>query len=198
MSSTPPHSPVQTDRNLLFGVLALQADLLDAQQFAQACTAWSACKHVALADLLVERGVLTADDRRDVERLLHRKLKKHSDDVHASLAACFQKPTSRLLAGVADPDLQHSLSICMEDQPNGLSGAGRVVPSTTNYQPESRERYTLSLSCRAKNRPPGENYGPTWTGLLANWGHDSVAIIWEGPFATNYSLTLVNHLVHRS
>jgi hypothetical protein len=31
-----------TDRNLLFGVLALQADFLDASRFAQACAAWAA------------------------------------------------------------------------------------------------------------------------------------------------------------
>ena len=34
-----PPSP-DTDRNLLFGVLALQADLIDAAQFAEACSAW--------------------------------------------------------------------------------------------------------------------------------------------------------------
>jgi hypothetical protein len=35
---------MDTDRNLLFGVLALQADLLDPTRFAEACTAWSAHK----------------------------------------------------------------------------------------------------------------------------------------------------------
>src|SRR5438105_1089525 len=33
-----------TDHNLLFGVLALQADLIDAAQFAEACAAWTARK----------------------------------------------------------------------------------------------------------------------------------------------------------
>ncbi len=75
------------DLNLLFGVLALQADLLDAARFAEACTAWSARKETPLADLLVERGWLTPEDRADVQRLLERKLKKHSGDAHASLAA---------------------------------------------------------------------------------------------------------------
>jgi hypothetical protein len=42
---------VDTDRNLLFGVLAIQAGLLDAAQFAGACTAWAARKEVLLADL---------------------------------------------------------------------------------------------------------------------------------------------------
>jgi hypothetical protein len=44
---------MDTDRNLLFGVLALRADLLDPTHFAQAWTAWSARKATPLADLLV-------------------------------------------------------------------------------------------------------------------------------------------------
>src|SRR5207253_1747558 len=32
---------VDADRNLLFGVLALQADLLETAQFVQACTLWT-------------------------------------------------------------------------------------------------------------------------------------------------------------
>ena len=30
--------PIETDRNLLFGVLALQADLIDTRKFVDACT----------------------------------------------------------------------------------------------------------------------------------------------------------------
>ena len=60
---------MSTDHNLLFGVLALQADLLDSSRFAEACAAWAARKEQPLADLLVERGWLSADDRSDVEIL---------------------------------------------------------------------------------------------------------------------------------
>jgi hypothetical protein len=74
------------DRNLLFGVLALQADLIDAARFAEACTAWSARKDTSLASLMVERGWLTPADRENVEQFLERKLKKHGGDIHASLA----------------------------------------------------------------------------------------------------------------
>jgi eukaryotic-like serine/threonine-protein kinase len=35
---------IDTDRNLLFGVLALQGEMIDAGQLAEACTAWSARK----------------------------------------------------------------------------------------------------------------------------------------------------------
>ena len=65
-----------SDQNLLFGVLALQAGLLDPLQFADACSAWATRLDCALADLLVERHWLTAEDRAEVERLLERKLRK--------------------------------------------------------------------------------------------------------------------------
>src|SRR5262245_10216124 len=45
-----------TDRNLLFGVLALQADLIDVRQFAEACTVWASRKTVPLSGVLIERG----------------------------------------------------------------------------------------------------------------------------------------------
>src|SRR5207249_3216411 len=37
--------PMDTDRNLLFGVLALQADLIDPQQFIEACLLWTSRKY---------------------------------------------------------------------------------------------------------------------------------------------------------
>ncbi len=77
---------MDTDRNLLFGVVALQADLLDADQFIQACTLWTTRKEIPLADLLVELGWLTAEDKNDVERLLARKLKKHAGNIKNGLA----------------------------------------------------------------------------------------------------------------
>ena len=71
---------MDSDRNLLFGVLALKADLIDATQFAEACSAWAATKSTPLADLLRQRGWISADDRTDVEKLLERKLRKYGGD----------------------------------------------------------------------------------------------------------------------
>jgi hypothetical protein len=47
---------MDTDRNLLFAVLALQADLLNRERFVQACTLWAAHKDRSIADLLIEQG----------------------------------------------------------------------------------------------------------------------------------------------
>jgi hypothetical protein len=94
---------VDTDRNLLFGVLALQADLLDSARFAEACSAWAARKEVPLADLLVERGWLSPEDRADVDKLLRRKLQKHGGDARASLVEVTDDDVRRSLAWKRGP-----------------------------------------------------------------------------------------------
>src|SRR6516165_2804071 len=98
------------DRNLLFGVLALQADLLDPERFARACTLWSAQKTTALADLLVQQGWLTPADRIDVEKLLDRKLKKHGGDAQSGLAEATTDQVRQSAAGLDDPDVRQSLA----------------------------------------------------------------------------------------
>src|SRR5947209_9521700 len=101
---------MDTDRNLLFGVLALQADLINGQQLAEACITWTARKTVPLADLLVERGWLTPTDKADIERLLRRKLHKHSGDPLASLAEVADEEVKRALAVLDDPEIPDLLS----------------------------------------------------------------------------------------
>jgi serine/threonine-protein kinase len=101
---------MDTDRNLLFGVLALQADLLDNDRFAEACSAWAARKDTPLADLLVERGWLTPDARSLIDLLLKCFLKRHGGDAHASLAAVAGPEVRRALDTVDDPEVAHSLA----------------------------------------------------------------------------------------
>jgi tetratricopeptide (TPR) repeat protein/tRNA A-37 threonylcarbamoyl transferase component Bud32 len=126
---------VDCDRNLLFGVLALQADLLTPARFAEACSAWAARKETPLADLLVERGWLTPSDRADVEKLLQRKLAKHQGDAQAGLAEVTTDQVRRSLAGLDDPDVHRSLT---------PPPAGHATVQTTDYVPVARERYSLS------------------------------------------------------
>jgi serine/threonine-protein kinase len=129
---------VNADCNLLFGVLALQADLLTPVQFADACSAWAARKDVPLADLLVERGWLGTSDRADVEKLLQRKLAKHGDDAKASLAEVTTDQVRQSLAGVDDEAVRQSLAGL------GTPPHGHVLLRTTAYVPADGDRYTLS------------------------------------------------------
>jgi eukaryotic-like serine/threonine-protein kinase len=125
-----------TDRNLLFGVLALQADVLDADQFIKACTLWTTRKQIALADLLIELGWVTPGDKADVERLVERKLKRHGGDPRAGLAAVADH-VKHSLAALQDDDIQRSLC----DLP-GPDSATTMV--TLDGMSKPQVRYTLT------------------------------------------------------
>jgi serine/threonine-protein kinase len=129
---------METDRNLLFGVLALQADLLTPAQFAEACSAWAGRKHTTLADLLAERGWLTSSDRADVDKLLQRKLTKHQGNPRAGLAEITTDQVRQTLAGVDHADVRQTLA--------GLTTPlqGHVLVSTNAHVPTGSDRYTLS------------------------------------------------------
>src|SRR5262249_5070164 len=99
---------MDTDRNLLFGVLALQAGLIDAAQFAEACALWASRKHTPLADLLVERGWILPADRGHIEYLLQRNVAR-AGDARPSLAAPSDE-IKRSLAALGDAEIQQSLA----------------------------------------------------------------------------------------
>src|SRR6516165_5973100 len=101
---------MDTDRNLLFGVLALQTDIIDADRFAEACSAWAAKKSTPLAELLQQRGWITAEERAHVEFLLERKLRKHRGDIHASLADVTDNRVRGLIAGSNDSEVRRSIA----------------------------------------------------------------------------------------
>jgi tetratricopeptide (TPR) repeat protein/tRNA A-37 threonylcarbamoyl transferase component Bud32 len=128
---------MDTDRNLLFGVLALQADLIDADRFAEACSAWAAKKATPLAELLQERGWITAEERAHVEFLMERKLRKHHGDVHASLAAAADHRVRSLIAAADDFEVRRSIAELPQSD-------GPTLVSTLAYETENRERYTLT------------------------------------------------------
>jgi hypothetical protein len=152
---------VDADRNLLFGVLALQADLIDPEKFARGCSDWAARKERPLADLLVERGWLSPEDRADVEKLLQRKLAKHKGDVRASLAQVASDPVKRTLAGVADADVRQSLDGLTPSLPQALTSLATIA-----YEPIAGERYTLS-----RLHATG-GIGRVWLAHDANLGRD--------------------------
>jgi serine/threonine protein kinase len=130
-------SSADADRNLLFGVLCLQADLIDEARFAEACTVWAAKKSVPLADLLQQRGWISADDRGHIDFLVERKLRKHGGDARQSLADVADAGVRDLVRGVEDDDVRRTVAQLPP-------GPGYVLLSTTAVPLEHRLRYTLT------------------------------------------------------
>jgi hypothetical protein len=100
---------METDRNLLIGVLALQAGLIDSRQFIEVCTVWTTRKEVCLTDLLVERGWILASDVAPIEYLLLRNLEQHGGSATATLTAV-NDDVKRQLASLNDPEIQQRLT----------------------------------------------------------------------------------------
>jgi serine/threonine-protein kinase len=102
---------IAADRNLLFGLLALQNGLINQGQLVAAFQAWTLDKARALSDHLVGRGDLDADDRSAVDALVARHIKRHGGDVERSLAAVpAGRSTRESLAGIDDPDVGGTLA----------------------------------------------------------------------------------------
>jgi WD40 repeat protein/serine/threonine protein kinase len=126
------------DRNLLFGVLALQLDFVSRDALIAALHAWVLDKAKPLGQVLCEQGVLSAQRREVLETLLQEHLQKHGGNPEHSLAAV-STPTGLRedVRRLADPELDASLAHVSAPRPtdagatvdhvctDGTSGAGR-------------------------------------------------------------------------
>jgi serine/threonine-protein kinase len=99
------------DRDLLFGLLALQNGLIDQVQLVGAFQAWTRDKARPLAEHLVAQGHLDAEQSSGVEAIVALHLKKHGGDTEKSLAAIpAGRSTREGLARVGDPELGGTLA----------------------------------------------------------------------------------------
>ena len=157
---------MDTDRNLLFGVLALQADLITNDQFAEACSAWAARKSDPLAELLVERGWLGLPDRADVEKLLERKLKKHGGDVRAFADGSDNQSCSAIVGRRRRP---------RSDAVAHAAGR-RPRPSGDNRVPPRGPRALHSDATARHRRHRSSVAGPRCRAWVATWPSRSYAL----------------------
>ena len=124
------------ERHLLFAVLAFENDFIDLAQLTAACRAWASDKSKPLAELLVERGWLTADDLAFVEKAVDRKLAKHQDDPRVTLNAITRGDVCDAIKEVEDSDVQKSLSSWPSAGPVLIETIGETL--TQPEQPKSR------------------------------------------------------------
>src|SRR6516162_244744 len=110
MSESTPSRPA-ADRNLLFGILALQMDFINKDALIQAMHAWVLEKTTPLGQILLRQGALRPDAHALLESLVHKHLEMHGNDPERSLAALSALGAARQeLEQVVDPDLQASLA----------------------------------------------------------------------------------------
>ncbi len=80
-------SAVHADRNLLYGLLALQMDFITQDDLIKAMQAWVLEKEKPIGQILQETGLLSVKDHDVLEPLLRRHLSRHQDVLEASLSA---------------------------------------------------------------------------------------------------------------
>src|SRR5262245_61034285 len=124
----------QADRNLLFGILALQVNFLSRDALIQAMNAWVLDKQRSLGAILVEQGALRPDLHDALEVMVAKHVELHDHDPHKSLAAVSSSGALRHdLEQVADPDVQASVS--------HLGADPWQTQSTTDQRPSRTLRY---------------------------------------------------------
>jgi eukaryotic-like serine/threonine-protein kinase len=131
---------MDTERSLLFGVVAFQNGAVDADRLAETCTDWAAEPTLPLAELLVDRGFLTLEQRTEVEKVVESELNAHGNDPHATLAAALDGRSVNAIGEVA------SSRIGFEGRQDvrAVQGGHVVLGKLSPGDQESRDRYTLT------------------------------------------------------
>src|SRR5438105_4065941 len=106
-----------SDRNLLFGILALQMDFVGRDALIAAMHAWVLDKARPLGQILLDQNALRPDAHALLEALVQKHLELHGHDAQKSLAAVSSIASVREeLKQVADPDVQASLALMSKDR----------------------------------------------------------------------------------
>jgi hypothetical protein len=135
-------APANTDRNLLFGILALQMDFISRDALIAAMNAWVLDKAKPLGQVLQEQGVLSAERRALLEALVQEHLKQHDNDPEKSLAAVSSiKSVRQDLEQIADADVHASLAhVSLAHQPDAdpyatrPASVGHVAPTAPRFR----------------------------------------------------------------
>jgi serine/threonine protein kinase len=102
---------VDADRNLLFGLLALQNNFIDRDALLDAFSRWVHDRAVPLGQILRDRGALKSDEHDLLQALVAKHLEKFGGDLEVSLRHLSSISSVREdLARIADADLQASLA----------------------------------------------------------------------------------------
>jgi len=140
---------VESDRNLLFGILALQNGLIEQPDLIAAFQSWSKERSRPMAQVLVERGAMTEGDRAILDGLVRRHVEKHGGDAEHSLAAVPAPATlaeSLRRAGCADRDVEDSLARLSSRGNGDPSSPGELTRGAgPQHDPEESLDWSFSL-----------------------------------------------------
>ena len=74
-----------SDRNLLFGILALQMDFITRDGLVDGMQAWTLAKTQSLGEVLVDRELMPQSQRDVLEQLVEAHIAQHGDELSIQL-----------------------------------------------------------------------------------------------------------------
>jgi serine/threonine-protein kinase len=126
------------DRNLLFGILAVQMDFISRDALIQSMNTWVLEKHRSLGDILRDQGALKESEQTLLEALVEKHLERHRNDARQSLAAAASPPrVHQELSRIQDGDVQASLSDIFSTRETVMEPTTAELPngrSSTRYR----------------------------------------------------------------
>lgn len=103
---------MSSDRNLLFGILAVQMNFILPGQLIDALNRWLLDKQLSLSTILVDSESLTRQRAQLLEAVVEEHLKSHGQDAQECLATLpYVESLKTSLQHIADPDVQHSIQV---------------------------------------------------------------------------------------
>jgi eukaryotic-like serine/threonine-protein kinase len=103
-------SQALADRNLLFGVLAVQMGFVSRDQLVAAMAAWARDKSRPVGDILREQKVLAPDEQDLLDALVTKHLVRNGNDLGRCMASVGPAgPIAEALSAITDPMFQTSL-----------------------------------------------------------------------------------------
>jgi len=149
------------DRNLLFGILALQNNFIDEQTLIAAMRAWLVDKVKPLGQILLDHGALSQERRMLIEALVQEHLRAHQDDAHQSIMALTTPPSGGPAMGGSDGDqyqrFRHSRYAALCRQLLGL-GDSELQESLAGIGGATITHTCLHSSSADADAPAGPRY----------------------------------------
>jgi hypothetical protein len=138
---------VDADRNLLFGILALQMDFISRDALVAAMNAWVLDKTKPLGRILIDQGALSSIRHDLLDALVREHLKQHGGDPQKSLTAVSSIGSARRdLAKIADPEIKASLPLVSSGRAEDDPYATRLGSSEDPFLPRPGSAGTPSSS----------------------------------------------------
>ncbi len=128
-------SPI-ADRNLLFGMLAVQMNFIGRDALLSGMKAWVQDKPKSLGQIFLERGQLTAAQVQALDRLIELQANVHGGDSRRSLADLGTATSiGQLLVEVVDVDVQTSIrSLTSVGPDSSANGSAAAASNESRYR----------------------------------------------------------------